>query len=59
MLLTNASDLVLLIEFNYSAVTSRIVMYRISGFIYVELFYLYLKIINYKLRKLKSQVQSL
>jgi hypothetical protein len=25
MLLTNASDLVLLIEFNYSAVTSRIV----------------------------------
>jgi hypothetical protein len=59
MLLTNASDLVLLIEFNYSAVTSRIVMYKICGFVYVELFYLYWQIINYKLKKLKSQVQLL
>jgi hypothetical protein len=36
MLLTNASDLLLLIEFNYSAVTSRIVIYKICGFIYAD-----------------------
>jgi hypothetical protein len=46
MLLTNTSDLIVFIEFNYSAVTSRIVMYRICGFIYVELFYLYWQIIQ-------------
>jgi hypothetical protein len=36
MLLTNTSDLLVLIEFNYSAVTNRIVMYKICSFIYVK-----------------------